>query len=137
MPPDRNAGTFLFEFIGTSALVVLALVPMVVFRDEFSIVEVTLCVFVAAGGTMYVVNVVSVPEIDDGTFLVRYGRWARHVRPERVKYVRIGQLVPVVRVVESGRMLSCRIGLRAFTNGDELERAVRSWAHANNVKVHG
>lgn len=137
VPLGRKPGHFLFEFVGTLALVALALVSLFAFQDEFSVFEVTLCVFVAVGGTIYLVNLVSVPEIDDGAFVVRYGRWARRIRPERVKHVRIGQLLPVVRVVESRRMLSYRIGLRAFTNGDEMGRAVRSWAAANGVTVHG
>ena len=137
VPLGRKPGHFLFEFVGTLALVVLALVSLFAFRDEFSVFEVTLCVFVAVGGTIYLVNVVSVPEIDDGAFVIRYGRWVRRIRPERVKHVRIGQLVPEVRVVESGRILSYRIGLRGFTNGDEMGRAIRSWAAANGVTVHG
>jgi len=137
VPPGRRPGIFLFEFVGTLALLLMCLVFLAEFRDSFSAVELALFVFCIPISASYLVNVVSVPEVSDAAFLVRYGPWTRHIQPERVRRVRIGEFLPVVYVFESGRPMNYRIGLRTFTDGDGLERAIRSWAAANGVTVHG
>lgn len=137
VPPGRRPGIFLFEFVGTLALLLMCLVFLAEFRDSSSAVELALAVFCIPISASYLVNVVSVPEVSDAAFLVRYGPWTRHIQPERVRRVRIGEFLPVVYVFESGRPMNYRIGLRTFTDGDGLERAIRSWAAANGVTVHG
>lgn len=137
VPPGRRPGMFLAEFVGTLALLLLSLVVLAVFRDSFSAVALALFVFLVPITALYLANVVSVPEVSDAAFLVRYGPWTRHIQPERVRRVRIGGFLPVVHVFESGRPMNYRIGLGTFTDGDGLERAIRSWAATNGVTVVG
>lgn len=137
VPSGRRPGMFLAEFLGTLVLLLLCLVVIAVFRDSFSLIALALFGLGIPVTALYLGNLISVPEVDDAAFVVRYGPWTRRIRPERVKRVRIGGFLPVIHVLESGRPMSYRIGLGTFTDGDGLARAVRSWAAANGVTVVG